>query len=168
MTADDIIKYLGLEPHPKEGGFFREIYRSSESISCSSLPGRYDGSSRNHATGIYYLLTPDTYSHLHSVASDESFHFYVGDPVEMIQLPPKGNGKKIILGSDLLAGQQVTVTVPHGHWQGCRLVPGGNYALMGCTVSPGFEYQDYRHGIRSDLMNQFPSFKDSITALTEE
>lgn len=168
MTADDIITHLGLKPHPKEGGFFREIYRSSEGVAHKSLPDRYGGTDRSHATGIYYLLTPDTFSHLHSVNSDEAFHFYLGDPVEMVKLHPNGKGERVVLGRNLMAGQHVTMTVPHGVWQGCRLVPGGLFALMGCTVAPGFEFRDYLHGQRSTLLDKFPAFEDDIIALTEE
>lgn len=168
MTADDIIALLKLEPHPKEGGFFREIYRSSDSIAPDNLAGRYNNETRSQATAIYYLLTPDTYSHIHTVASDETFHFYLGDPVEMLQLHPGGHGEKIILGSDIMGGENVTTTVPHGVWQGCKLRAGGALALMGCTVTPGFEYQDYAHGERSYLIERYPNFTDDIIALTDE
>jgi len=89
MTADEIIAALNLEPHPKEGGYFREVYRARESIAHEALPIRYDAA-RVHSTAIYYLLTPDTFSHLHIVNSDEAFHFYLGDPVDMIHLHPDG------------------------------------------------------------------------------
>lgn len=168
MTADDIIALLKLEPHPKEGGFFREIYRSSDSIAPDNLADRYDNEARSQATAIYYLLTPDTYSHIHTVASDETFHFYMGDPVEMLQLHPGGHGEKTILGSGIMAGEKVTTTVPHGVWQGCKLRAGGAFALMGCTVTPGFEYQDYEHGTRSYLIKHYPNFTDEIIALTDE
>jgi uncharacterized protein len=165
MTAEDIIAALGLEPHPKEGGFFREIYRATGQIPASSLPDHFEGT-RCYATAIYYLLTPGTFSHLHTVASDEIFHFYLGDPVDMLQLHSDGRGEHLTLGSDLLAGQSLTVTVPRGVWQGCRLHDGGSFALMGCTVAPGFEYQDYRHADRSTLLKAFPQFTDEITKLT--
>lgn len=167
MTADDIITLLKLEPHPKEGGFFREIYRSTDNIAPDNLADSYNNEARSQATGIYYLLTPDTYSHMHIVASDETFHFYLGDPVEMLQLNPSGYGEKVILGSDIMRGEQVTTTVPHGVWQGCKLRAGGAFALMGCTVAPGFEYQDYEHGERLHLIKRYHNFADDIIALTD-
>ncbi len=165
MTAEELIKRLNLEPHPKEGGFFREVYRSKANIAHAALPDGYDGA-RSFSTAIYYLLTPDTFSHLHTVASDETFHFYMGDPVEMLQLFPDGQGQKLTLGQDITNDQHVTLTVPQGIWQGCRLRTGGRFALMGCTVSPGFEYQDYGHGDRATLCASYPAFKSEIKALT--
>jgi predicted cupin superfamily sugar epimerase len=165
MNAGDIIAALNLEPHPKEGGFFREVYRAREPISHDALPSRYDAE-RCHSTAIYYLLTPDTFSHLHTVNSDEVFHFYLGDPVEMLQLYPDGTGHRVALGSDIAAGQTPMTVVPQGVWQGCRLRDGGAYALMGCTVAPGFEYADYAHGGRMELTAAYPQFASEIAALT--
>ncbi|MEQ8733889.1 MAG: cupin domain-containing protein [Rhodospirillaceae bacterium] len=166
MTAEELIEHLNLEPHPKEGGFFREIYRSHATVPQEVLPDGYDGA-RSFSTAIYYLLTPDTFSHLHTVASDETFHFYLGDPVEMLQLFPDGQGQTRTLGQDIATDQHVTLTVPRGVWQGCRLKTGGTFALMGCTVSPGFEYQDYGHADRVTLCARYPDFVTEIKALTE-
>lgn len=164
-SADDLIRLLGLQPHPKEGGFFRETYRAAESIPAEALPARYR-SARSHATCIYYLLTPGTFSALHLLQSDEIFHFYLGDPVRMLQLGPDGSGRTIVLGPDLFAGQQVQVVVPRGVWQGSVLEPGGAFALLGCTVAPGFEYVDYEHGRREELRRAYPQFADWIERLT--
>src|SRR5262245_1200758 len=142
-TAQDLITLLHLQPHPKEGGFFRETYRAAERCGERSL-----------STAIYYLLTPNTFSALHRLASDEIFHFYLGHPVRMLQLGADG-GKEIVLGPDLSAGQQVQVLVPRGVWQGSFLEPGGEFALLGCTVAPGFDYADYEHGQRAALLTQF-------------
>lgn len=165
MTADDLIRDLGLQPHPKEGGFFRETYRAAESL--SALPPRYHGT-RAASTAIYYLLTPSTYSALHRLRSDEIFHFYLGDPVRMLQLDKAGQGRTLVLGSDLRAGQQLQVLVPRGIWQGSCLEPGGKFALLGCTVAPGFDYEDYESGIRADLTARYPAFTDLIHRLTPE
>ena len=163
MTADELIRQLGLVPHPKEGGFFRETYRSTESI--SSLSTRYAGP-RCHGTAIYYLLTPTTYSALHRLQSDEIFHFYLGDPVRMLQLDAGGTGRTIVLGPDVLNGQELQLVVPRGVWQGSCLEPGGKFALLGCTVAPGFEYADYESGHREPLIAQYPAFADLIQRLT--
>jgi uncharacterized protein len=167
LTADKLISFLKLQPHPKEGGFFRETYRSAEHIEASALSERY-GSARAHGTAIYYLLTPETFSALHRLESDEIFHFYLGDPVEMLQLMPDGRGQTVVLGPDLLEGQQVQVMVPRGHWQGSRLAPGGRFALLGCTVAPGFEYADYEGADRQELLSKYPTFANLITKLTPD
>jgi predicted cupin superfamily sugar epimerase len=166
-TAQDLITLLNLQPHPKEGGFFRETYRASERFAAGQLPARYGGE-RSASTAIYYLLTPGTFSALHRLASDEIFHFYVGSPVRMLQLDPNGGSKEIVLGPDLLAGQQVQVLAPRGVWQGSVLEPGGDFALLGCTVAPGFDYADYEHGNRAALLTQFPAHVEWIRRLTTE
>src|SRR5436190_331660 len=117
-----IIKQLGLTPHPKEGGFFRETYRAAETFPAEHLPARYQGP-RSVSTAIYYLLTPGTFSALHRLASDEIFHFYAGQTVKMLQLWPDGSGKEVLLGPDVLAGESPQVVVPRGVWQGSFLVP---------------------------------------------
>ncbi|BCS88862.1 cupin domain-containing protein [Pseudodesulfovibrio sediminis] len=164
-SAQEIIEHLGLIPHPEEGGWFRETHRSSEQFAKAILPGRYTGD-RCHSTAIYYLLTPETYSHMHLLQTDEIFHFYAGDPCEMLQLHPDGSGAVLTFGSDLLAGNTPQIVVPCGSWQGMALKPGGSFALMGCTVAPGFEFADYAHGTRDALVNQYPDFADRITTLT--
>jgi len=164
VTAEAIKAFLGLESHP-EGGFFVETYRADEDIPASALPERYLGR-RSFGTCIYYLLTPDTFSAIHRLASDETFHFYLGDPVEMLQLFPDGSGKVVMLGPDLLNGMHPQVVVPRGVRQGARLVPGGGLALLGCTVAPGFEFADYEHARRDQLLRSYPAFHDWILALT--
>jgi predicted cupin superfamily sugar epimerase len=163
LTADKIITLFNLKPHP-EGGFFVETYRSAEAISEKSLPSRYKDV-RSLGTAIYYLLTPETFSAMHRLQSDEMFHFYLGDPVEMLQLWPDGLGRVVILGSDILNGMQPQVVVPRGVWQGARLLKDGRFALLGTTVSPGFEFADYESGRRDELVRSYPQFQDLITAL---
>jgi predicted cupin superfamily sugar epimerase len=167
MTAEEIIALLKLKPHPKEGGFFTETYRAEESIPRSVLPQRYTGP-RAFGTSIYYLLAPGTFSAMHRLQSDEIFHFYLGDPVEMLQLSPDGMGKTVVLGSDLQAGMQPQVIVARGIWQGSQLVAGGKFALLGCTVAPGFDFADYEHARRDDLIRSHPQFREKIAALTAE
>jgi uncharacterized protein len=166
-TAADLIRRLGLAPHPKEGGFFRETYRAADAWPAAALPTRY-GHDRRASTAIYYLLTPTTFSALHRLRSDEIFHFYLGSPVRMLQLLPDGSGRTGVLGPDLLADQQPQVVVPHGIWQGSMLDAGGEFALLGCTVAPGFEYADYETGDRHKLLVQYPAFADTIMRLTVE
>lgn len=165
LTANQIITLFNLKPHPEEGGYFAETYRSSETLSEKALPFRYRGI-RTFGTAIYYLLSPETFSAMHRLQSDEIFHFYLGDPVEMLQLRPDGSGKVITIGSDILNGMQPQVLVPRGVWQGARLIKSGKFALLGTTVSPGFELADYESGQREELANSHPRFRDLITALT--
>ncbi len=164
-TAQQIINRLGLVPLTIEGGYFRETYRSTLTLPAESLPADY-ASNRHAATCIYYLLTPDTFSMLHRVTSDEIFHFYAGDPVEMLQLLPDGTGRTLIIHNDLAIECSPQVAVPASIWQGCRLAPGGQWALMGCTVAPGFDYADYTPGDRVQLIAGYPEYTELITALT--
>lgn len=164
-TAQEIIDRLGLSPHPEEGGWFRETHRADESLAREVLPGRYAGP-RAFGTAIYYLLTPGTYSHMHRLISDETFHFYAGGPCEMLRLHPDGSGETLLFGNDLPAGQRPQIVVPRGCWQGLRLLPGADFALMGCTVAPGFEYADYAHGDRAGLIARYPGFRERIIRLT--
>lgn len=167
QEAAAIIDALGLVPHPKEGGWFRETYRAAETFDAEALPGAYAGP-RAVSTAIYYLLTPATFSALHRLASDEVFHFYAGDPVEQLRLHPGGRGEVVTIGNNVLAGQRPQVLVPRGVWQGARLAPGGRYALLGCTVAPGFDYADYESGGRAALIAAYPEFAEPIATLTAE
>jgi len=167
LTADRIIQLLGLEPLPEEGGLFRQTYRSGEQIPAAALPSRYGGP-RRFATAIYYLLTdaPDSFSALHRLKTDEVYHFYLGDPVEMLLLHPDGGSERPILGQDLAAGQQVQLVVPAGSWQGSRLMPGGRCALMGTTMAPGYEQDDFELGERERLLSGYPEQAELIRGLT--
>jgi hypothetical protein len=159
MTADEIKTLLNLEPHPVEGGFFRRTYTSTGSV---SLPRGL----RATGTAIYYLLEPGTFSEMHVLDSDEMFHFYLGDPVEMLQLHPDGSSAVFTLGPNLLVDQHVQLVVPAGVWQGTRLVGDGQVALLGCTVTPGFDFADYRNASYEELAGKWPGEKDRIRALT--
>jgi uncharacterized protein len=169
MTASEIKKLLNLAPHPIEGGSFIQTWRSEEAIPHASLPARY-AADRFAGTCIYYLLEPGTFSEMHRLASDEIFHFYYGDPVEMLQLLPDGSARTVILGNDLARGHHPQLIVPRNVWQGSRLLPGDQaghqVALLGCTVSPGFDYADYESGRRDSLQRDYPTFSDLIGILT--
>jgi len=167
LTADKIIALLNLKPHPEEGGYFVETYRSSETISEKALPSRYKGV-RSFGTAIYYLLTPETFSTMHRLQSDEIFHFYLGAPVEMLQLWPDGSGRILILGTDIMNGMKPQVVIPKGVWQGARLFKDGKFALLGTTVSPGFDFSDYEFGHRDELVKSYPKFRELIIALTRQ
>ena len=154
MSADDIKRILQLKPLEMEGGFFRETYRSHWTFS-GGLSSPYHGS-RSVGTAIYYMITPQTFSRLHRLPGTEIFHFYLGDPAVMLQLLPDGSSLTLTLGTDLAHGQQPQIVVSGGVWQGCKLAPGGEFALLGTTMSPGFDYADYENGDRAPLIARYP------------
>jgi predicted cupin superfamily sugar epimerase len=162
-----LIQHLGLEPLPGEGGLFVEIYKASESIPPTALPERYP-SPRAFSTAILYLLTdePESFSAMHRLLTDEIYHFYLGDPVEMLLLFPDGRSQTAILGPDVLTGQQVQFVVPQGVWQGSHLQPGGSYALIGTTMAPGYENEDFMLGQCENLVNEYPEAAGLIRQLT--
>ena len=151
---------------PGEGGFYVETYRCRDKLAQANLPAGYTGD-RNLSSAILYLLTPDTFSALHRLKSDEIFHFYLGDAVTMLQLHPDGSSDVITLGQDIMADQCVQVTIPANCWQGCFLNEGGKFALMGTTVAPGFDFADFELGHREELLEQFPSQRHLIIQLTQ-
>jgi uncharacterized protein len=159
LSPSQIKTLLQLQPHPVEGGFFRQTYSAAATI---DLPR----GQRAQCTAIYYLLEPGTFSEMHCLASDEIFHFYLGDPVEMLQLYPDGRSAVFTLGPDLAAGQHVQLVVPAGVWQGTRLIGNGKLALLGCTVTPGFDFADYRSATYADLASKWPAESDRIKNLT--
>lgn len=165
MTADEVTQLLQLKPHPLEGGFFRETYRSRWMISGEYLPQGMSGS-RSVGTAIYYLITPESFSPLHKLPGTEIFHFYAGDPVLMLQLLHDGKSQMVTMGSDLAAGQQPQVVVRGNVWQGCKLAPGGKWALLGTTMSPGFDAADYEHGEATPLIAQYPDVAAKISEYT--
>lgn len=166
MTADEVKRLLGLTPHPREGGWFIQTYAADEAISPSAFSdARYPGTRRT-STAIYYLLEPETFNEMHRLRSDEVFHFYAGDPIEMLQLSPDGTGRTIVIGNDLAAGHTPQVVVKREVWQGACLIEGGSWCLLGCTVSPGFEYEDYDSASREELSARWPAFAEKIAALT--
>ena len=159
MTAEEIKSLLDLEPLTFEGGFFRRTFVSSTAV-------EFQRGSRPAGTAIYYLLERGSVSEMHQLESNEIYHFYLGDPVEMLQLFPDGRSALFTLGSDLAAGQQVQLTVPAGVWQGARLVGDGEFALLGCTVTPGFDVADYKSGSYAELVKKWPAEAERIRELT--
>lgn len=161
MTTAELKRLLGLEPHPVEGGYFRRTYTAAGTL---DLPR----GKRVQGTAIYYLLEQGAFSEMHMLASDEIFHFYLGDPVEMLQLYPEGGSAVFTLGQDLAASQNVQLVVPAGVWQGTRLIGEGKMALLGCTVTPGFDFADYRNATADELIARWPQEADRIRQLTRK
>lgn len=141
-----LVERLGLKPHP-EGGYFAETYRSADS------------------TAIYFLLPPGSKSHLHRIKSDEVWHFYLGGPVVIEEISPAGKTKRTRLGPAVGAGERPQHVVPGGTWFGAWLYPGTPFALLGCTVSPPFEFHDFELGTKAELSKRFPGAKDVVERL---
>jgi len=165
LTAEQLIAFFDMKPLAGEGGYYVETYRAQERIGSAGLPERYGGQ-RCFGTAILYLLTADDFSALHSVKSDEIFHFYLGDAVTMLQLHPDGSSEVVALGHDISAGQYVQVTVPAGGWQGCFVNAGGRFALLGTTMAPGFELSDFELARREELLEKYPDQRNLILKLT--
>jgi len=166
-TARDLIKRYQLGELPIEGGYFSQSYLSPESISKKCLPERY-ASDHPVSTAIYYLLTdePDIFSALHWLKTVEVYHFYLGDPVEMLLLYPTGEHEIIHFGHDILNGQEVQYVVPQGVWQGSRLMDGGEFALLGTTMAPAYLDEDVVFGTFEELAMQYTEASDMIRKLT--
>lgn len=167
ITPQQLIDIFELKPLPIEGGLYFQTYCSRETVSREDLPDRYPVQ-KPFGTAIVYLLTadPDSFSALHKLPTDEVYHFYLGDPVELLQLHPDGRSERIILGQDLLNGQKVQHIVPRDVWQGSHLLPGGQFALLGTTMAPGYTDEDYVGGDAETLIAAYPQQTDLIRQLT--
>jgi hypothetical protein len=166
LEAADLIRMLGLRPLPGEGGHFAQTWRAAEDVVGSALPPRY-GRDKPLGTAIYYLLRddPDSFSALHRLPTDEVYHFYLGDPVELLLLAPGGASEVAVLGPDLRAGQRVQLVVQRGVWQGSRLSRSGRWALLGTTMAPGFDPRDFELGAAADLGRGWPDRRSLIRQL---
>lgn len=159
------IEKYNLLPHP-EGGYYAETYRASETISKDSLPSRFTGD-RAFSTGIYFLLEAQNFSAFHKIKSDEMWHFYAGDALDIFVIHPEiGNLEIIKLGSNPEKGESFQAVVPAGTWFGSRPAAGSNYCLAGCTVSPGFDFEDFEMAERGLLTKAFPAHEQIISELT--
>ncbi|MXM65767.1 cupin domain-containing protein [Streptomyces sp. HUCO-GS316] len=156
MTPEDLVAHYGLEPIPREGGRFRRTWAG---------PERPDG--RPEGSAMVALLTaePDDFSALHRLPSDEIWHFYLGDPLDLLLLAPDGTSSAPVLGPDVLGGQHVQLTIPAGTWMGARVAAGGTWTLFGCTMAPGFTYEGYEHGDAAELTARYPSEAARIVPL---
>lgn len=156
--SQDIIERLGLEALPGEGGWFRRSWASPTELE----PGRPAGSA------IYFLLTSgsDGFSALHRLESDEVYHFYAGDPVELHRIDQEGKDHPVRLGQDILGGEEVQAVVAAGILQGSCLVPGGEWALLGTTMAPAFVSREFSLPSRAELLRLYPSLEELILGLT--
>ena len=160
LTIEDIIEKLNLVPLSEEGGLVAETYQSEETYE-----------NRKVGSAIYYFLTENSFSHLHKLSADEMWHFYYGDPVEIIQIDDETGEKSIHkLGVDLLNGETPQVLVKKNVWQGARIIPGGTmgFTLMGTTMSPSYMDNDFIFGSREEMIKKFPEHKQDIEKVTGE
>ncbi len=159
------IQQLQLKPHP-EGGYYREVYRSTEQIAKQALPERY-ATDHCFSTSIYFLLPADSFSAFHRLKSDEIWHFYLGDSVTLFLLTEDGKLHTRRLGNLVEQGEQLQLVIPHGVWFAAQVShPQHGYALLGCTVAPGFEFADFELANQQQLLNQFPQHEKIIKRLT--
>ena len=165
--VDQLIARLGLLPLPHEGGRFAPVWRSEVRLRGTALPARFGGGERVAASSILYLLAGDEFSALHRLRSDEVWQFHAGDALELLRLDPiSGSAGWTRLGPAPAAGAAPQVVVPHGVWQGARLVPGGRWALVGCTMAPGWDEADFELGRGAELAAAWPRWAGAIAALT--
>jgi predicted cupin superfamily sugar epimerase len=163
-TADYWINRLQLTTHI-EGGAFREIYRSAVVASRSALPVSFKGD-RAFCTSIYFLLQQHQFSAFHKINSDEIWHFYHGDALIVYEISQQGELIEHRLGNDPDKGESFQCVIMAGNWFAARLAPGGDHALVGCTVSPGFDFADFELASRQELTGAFPQHQAVIEELT--
>ena len=165
-TAQYWIEKLQLDPHP-EGGYFRQTYRADMVIAQDALPAGFEGA-RAASTAIYFLLDGKNFSAFHRLRSDEVWHFYVGAPLIVHVISSDGYYSLFLLGQDLDAGQVLQAVVPAGCWFASHLADWQSFAVVGCTVAPGFDFEDFEMGTRAELAAQYPQHRELITRLTRE
>ena len=157
------IKHLDLQAHP-EGGFYKETYRSRETIPAEGLPNHFHGD-RNFSTAIYFLLRSEDRSMFHRIKSDELWHFHAGTSLSIYVLM---NDELVIhtLGAEPDKGQSLQIVIPANSWFGAKVDESNSYVLAGCTVAPGFDFQDFEIAERALLLNEFPKYQATIEMLT--
>jgi predicted cupin superfamily sugar epimerase len=148
----NLIHQYNLLPHP-EGGYFKETYRSKESIPTSGLPSRFPGE-RTFSTAIYFLLLKDLFSAFHRIKSDECWHFYEGDSLKVHVLHLNGSYELIQLGRNREQGEVYQAIVPAGAWFASETT--GEYSFVGCSVAPGFDFADFELARASELITEYP------------
>jgi predicted cupin superfamily sugar epimerase len=162
-NAEYWVRHLQMSPHP-EGGFYKETYRSKELIEKVGLPQRFTGS-RNFSTTIYFLLGSSDRSVFHRIKSDELWHFYAGSMLEIFILRD-GRLQVFKLGSNLEQNESLQILIPAESWFGAKVPQADTYTLAGCTVAPGFDFDDFEIATRDELVKEFPTEKGIIFALT--
>ena len=163
-TAEEIKAMLGLEPHPT-CGFVAETYRSPLKIPAGALPHAYE-SERPYASALYFLVSPEAQIVMHRIRSDQLYHHYLGDPLEVLMLFPDGTGAVAAVGSDLAAGERPQLFIPGGTFHTSRLASEASFALLASTEWPGVEPPDVEQGDIEKLIMAYPDFREQIRAFT--
>ncbi len=158
LTVEDLVSQFSLLPHP-EGGFYRETYRSE----LAAVPPN-GSAERNYSTAIYFLLTEGNFSAFHRIKSDEVWHHYTGASIVVHIIDQDGNYRQIKLGKAFELGEVPQAVVKAGEWFASEAI--GEFGLVGCTVSPGFDFADFVLAERAVLISQFPQHKKIIERLT--
>ncbi|MFO7822038.1 MAG: cupin domain-containing protein [Lentisphaeria bacterium] len=164
LKSQYFIDKLGLQKHP-EGGYFREVYRSDETLPRDALPERFEAD-RTVSTSIYFLLSDNDFSAFHRMKQDEVWHYHAGATVVIKGIDPKGKLHTMRLGIDLTADERPEQVIPRDWIFGAYIEGKDNYALVSCTVAPGFEFQDFELMPRRKLLEIFPEHSAIITRLT--
>lgn len=162
-TADYWIEKLELQAHP-EGGYFNETYRSKDRLHESKLPDRYN-TSRVFGTSIYFLLTTESVSNFHRLTSDEIWHYHQGGSAVIHVISKDGELTSSRIGNDLEGGESLQVVIPRGTWFAAEVVR-ENFILVGCTVAPGFEFEDFELADRGSLSSAYPQHQTLIGRFT--
>jgi predicted cupin superfamily sugar epimerase len=167
LNTEEIIKRLGLQPLPLEGGYFKVTYTSDDTIEAEALPERYT-SRHNMAGAIYFLETAEQFSAIHKLPTDEVYYYHMGDPLEMLFLHPDGSGEIHILGPDLAAGHQLQLVAPRDCWHGSRPLPEQKqgFSLCSTSMAPGYDDTDPVFADRDELLKTHSTFSTLIEALT--
>jgi hypothetical protein len=164
LKKEELIDKLQLEKHP-EGGYFKETYRSKIALPESALPSEFT-SSRNASTCIYFMLTSDEFSAFHKVNQDEAWHFYLGETITLHMVSPEGKYSQVSIGNDFSQKETPQFVVPAQHWFAAEIKTEDSFALVGCTVAPGFEFDDFKLAEPQELQQIFPQHKEIIEKLT--
>lgn len=164
MSAQEIIEKFDLTKHP-EGGYFKETYRSDGIIQNNELPQEFVGD-RNYSTAIYFLLTSEKFSAFHKINQDEIWHFYSGTTLKLHMIAPDGTYSFVLIGNDVLNNEQPQFIVPAQHWFAAEVIQENSFAFTGCTVAPGFDFNDFVLPKRDTLIELFPQHSTLITKLT--
>ena len=166
FEIEKLVTSLELLPHP-EGGFYKEVYRSSSVIPKDALPDDFSGD-RNYCTSIYFLLTSENFSAFHRIKQDEIWHFYGGSSLSVHVIDQNGAYTEHKVGMDFSNGEQPQLVVPAGCWFASSVAEKDSYAFVGCTVAPGFDFEDFELADRTELTEEYPQYSSIIHRLTRE
>lgn len=164
VTVKELIKLFDLKPHP-EGGYFKETYKANGNIKKQALPSNFSGD-RSFSTAIYFLLPKGSKSNLHRIKSDEVWHFYLGGPLTLVIIHKNGQTDSVTLGQNVQADQKIQYVVPADSWFGAYPNSDTEFSFVGCTVAPGFDFNDFELGNKDILLKQYPNAKEIIEKLS--